>query len=230
VKLLLFDIDGTLILTGGAGVRALNRAFHQVVGMVNVMDSIRPHGKTDPAIIREVFTVHGRTDVDKGVVDRILDAYVGFLADEVQESSKKYRVLPGILSFLQAYSSNPHVALGLATGNVEGGARIKLGPGDLNRYFRFGGFGSDAESRTQLVQHAARKGREMLNQAFEPHDVFVIGDTPRDVQAGREAGFQTVAVATGDHSIEDLKASGAGLAIQDLDRDRDQFLRFTRIV
>lgn len=229
MKLLLFDIDGTLILTGGAGVRALNRAFHQVVGIVNAMDSIRPHGKTDPGIVREVFHARGQTDVDLPVISQILDAYVGFLAKEVKASSNSYRVLPGILPFLQAFSGHPEVALGLATGNVEGGARIKLDPGDLNRYFSFGGFGSDAENRTHLVQHAARKGTETLGRAFDPEDVFVIGDTPRDVNAGREAGFQTVAIATGDHSTAILKESGAGLVIDDLEGGRDQFLRFTRI-
>lgn len=193
------------------------------------MDSIRAHGKTDPGIVREVFNARGQTQVDLSVISQILDAYVGFLADEVKASSDRYRVLPGIHPFLQAFSGHPDVSLGLATGNVEGGARIKLRPGDLNRYFSFGGFGSDAEDRTHLVQQAAQRGTQVLGRAFDPNDVFVIGDTPRDVHAGREAGFQTVGVATGDHSTEELEASGAGLVIEDLDRGRDQFLRFTRI-
>jgi phosphoglycolate phosphatase-like HAD superfamily hydrolase len=194
------------------------------------MDSIRPHGKTDPSIIREVFNARGQSQVDLPIISQILDAYVGFLAEEVKASANRYRVLPGILPFLQAFSGHPEVALGLATGNVEGGARIKLGHGDLNRYFSFGGFGSDAENRTLLVERAVQKGVEALGRTFAPDEVFVIGDTPRDVQAGREAGFQTVGVATGGDSSEILAASGAGLVIEDLDQGRDQFLRFTRIV
>ena len=193
------------------------------------MDGIRPHGKTDPAIVREVFHARRQTDVDPRKVGQILDAYVGFLAEEVRASSKKYRVLPGILPFLESFQGHPSVGMGLATGNVKGGARIKLEPGNLNRFFNFGGFGSDAENRTHLVQHAAEQGKIFYDRDFDPLDVFVIGDTPRDIQAGREAGFQTVGVATGDHSIDELQASGAGLAIQDIDVGRAQFLRFTRI-
>jgi len=229
VKLLLFDIDGTLILTGGAGARALNRAFHQVVGIENAMEAIRPHGKTDPAIVREIFSARGQDDVDLAVVSRILDAYVGFLASEVRTSSGKYRVLPGILSFLEEFSGRDSVAFGLATGNVEDGARIKLEPGNLNPYFSFGGYGSDAENRTHLVQKAAERASHKYGRGFDPGSTFVIGDTPFDIRAGREAGFQTVGVATGDHSMEDLEASGAGLAIPDLAQGRDQFLRFTRM-
>jgi len=229
VKFLLFDIDGTLVLTGGAGIRALNRAFHEVAGITNAMDGIRPHGKTDPAIVREIFLARHDDRHSLETVKKILDLYVEYLPGEVR-SSRTYRVLPGIVRFLDTYRNRCDLSFGLATGNVERGARIKLERGNLNPYFQFGGFGSDAESRTALVQRAAENGSGLTGHAINPEEVFVIGDTPRDIAAGREAGFRTIGVATSDYSKQDLESAGADLAMVDFDRDLDQFLRVTRIV
>ena len=228
MKLLLFDIDGTLILTGGAGIHALNRAFREVVGIENAMERVRPHGKTDPAIVREVFTVCESSSQCSDFMTAILDAYVRFLPEEVRISSS-YRVLPGILEFLDEFHDHKDLAFGLATGNLERGARIKLERGNLNRYFPFGGFGSDSESRAELVRRAAEKGARHTGQQISSEDVFVIGDTPRDIEAGREAGFRTVGVATADYSTHDLNAAGADLVMSDFERDRDQFLRMALI-
>jgi phosphoglycolate phosphatase-like HAD superfamily hydrolase len=227
VKLLLFDIDGTLVLTGGAGIRALNRAFKEITGFENAMEGVRPHGKTDPAIVREIFRGRGESSHSPDTVVHILDAYLGFLPDEVRTSN--YRILPGIVDFLEAFKQHPGICWGLATGNVERGARIKLERGNLNSYFKFGGFGSDAENRTDLVRRAAEKGMRLLGREIEPADTFVIGDTPLDVYAGKEAGFRTVGVATSDYSKEQLAAAGADLVMSDFERDRDQFLRMARI-
>jgi phosphoglycolate phosphatase-like HAD superfamily hydrolase len=138
-------------------------------------------------------------------------------------------VLPGILRFLDDFHQRADLAMGLATGNVERGARIKLERGNLNRYFPFGGFGSDAESRTELVRRAAEKGAGLIGRPVNPDDVFVIGDTPRDIHAGHEAGFRTVGVATSDYSIDDLKAAGADVVLSDFEQDRSQFLRIAGI-
>ena len=228
MRLLLFDIDGTLVLTGGAGIRALNRAFCQVVGIVNALDGIRLHGKTDPAIVREIFSARGALQ-NADSYDQILAAYVEFLPEEVQQS-RNYRVLPGILRFLQDFQGRSDLAFGLATGNVEAGARIKLARGNLNPFFAFGGFGSDAENRTELVRRAAHNGSRLAGVTIDPNDIFVIGDTPRDIAAGREAGYRTVGVATSDYSTEDLSAAGADLVLSDFERDRNQFLKSTRIL
>lgn len=227
MKLLLFDLDGTLVTTGGAGVRALNRAFIQVAGICNAMDGIRPHGKTDPAIIREVFTLRG-TGHSADTIGQILDAYVNFLPEEVQ-GSPGYRVLPGILQFLRDFYGRRDLAFGLATGNVERGARIKLERGNLNSFFAFGGFGSDAENRAELVRRAVEKSVRHIGHAVDPQDIFVIGDTPRDIDAGRDCGLRTVGVATSEYSAMDLEAAGADLVLADFERDRDQFLRMARI-
>ena len=193
------------------------------------MEGIRPHGKTDPAIIREVFTARGACGKSPDALQEILDAYLKFLPEEVRQSSS-YRVLPGIVQFLADFQSRANLMFGLATGNVEHGARIKLERGNLNRFFQFGGFGSDAESRTEMVRLAAEKGARHAGQSVDPRDVFIIGDTPRDIDAGREAGFRTVGVATSDYSKEQLEESGADIVIADFESGRDQFLRMARIV
>jgi phosphoglycolate phosphatase-like HAD superfamily hydrolase len=229
VKLLLFDIDQTLINSGGAGLRALDRACLQLFGIANAMQDIHPHGKTDPAIAREILHVRlNKNAAETGQIDSILEAYLSFLKEEVRVSPN-YRVLPGIISVLDEASSREDVVLGLATGNIESGARIKLDRGKLNPYFAFGGFGSDSEDRTELVQKAAAKGAARAGKPVQPSDTFVIGDTPLDIDAGKRAGFKTVGVATGSYSIEELLDSGATLAIQDFEQDRDQFFRATFI-
>jgi phosphoglycolate phosphatase-like HAD superfamily hydrolase len=151
--------------------------------------------------------------------------YVTILPEEVQRS--EYTILPGILQFLEDFHGHSKLTFGLATGNVERGARIKLDRGNLNRFFPFGGFGSDAESRTELIRRAAENGIQHAGVLFHPDNVFVIGDTPRDIVAGREAGFQTVGVAAGDYSIQDLEEAGADLVLADFKRGREAFLQMT---
>jgi phosphoglycolate phosphatase len=230
VKLLLFDIDQTLINTGGAGLRALDRACFQLFGIHNAMHGISPHGKTDPAIAREIVRVQlEQIPGDfNGHIQSILEGYLFFLKEEVH-ASPTYRVLPGINSLLDEMSSRSDIILGLATGNVELGARIKLDRGKLNPYFEFGGFGSDSEDRTELVRKAADKAALRHGERVPASDVFVIGDTPLDIDAGKRAGFKTVGVATGSYSIEQLLDSGATFAVADLEQGHDHFLRSTFI-
>ena len=223
MKLLLFDIDQTLVNTGGAGIHALDRACKKLLAIDNAMDGIRPHGKTDPAIAREILRVRlGATSDVEAQIQSILEAYLSFLEDEVQTSAK-YRVLPGIVSLLDEIAARPDMILGLATGNIELGARIKLERGKLNRYFALGGFGSDSEDRTELVRKAAEKAAHNNGSSFLASDVFVIGDTPLDVDAGKRAGFKTVGVATGSYSVDQLLAAGADIAVADLEQGRDGF-------
>jgi len=227
VKLLLFDIDQTLINSGGAGLRALDRACEKVLGLKNAMQGISPHGKTDPAIAREILRVRlDRTSRDGSDIPSILEAYVSFLKEEVQ-LSPAYRVLPGIVSLLEEMLDRQEVVLGLATGNIELGARIKLERGGLNRYFEFGGFGSDSEDRTELVRRAAEKAADKIGASIPPSNIFVIGDTPLDIDAGNRAGFKTIGVGTGSYSAEQLLAAGATAAVADVSAGRTHFLRST---
>ena len=229
MKLLLFDVDQTLVSTGGAGLRALDRACRKILFLENAMEGINPSGKTDPAIVREILNRSSIRTPLQSHLDSVLESYLAFLREEVQ-TSEKYYVLPGIFQLLEAMSARSDVMLGLATGNIEMGARVKLDRGGLNQYFTFGGFGSDSEQRTALVQKAAEAGALKCGSPILPEDVFVIGDTPLDVDAGRAAGFKTIGVATGRYSTDQLLQSGATFAISDFDEGRDHFLRSTFIV
>ena len=227
MKVLLFDIDQTLINTGGAGLRGLDRACLKLFGLQNAMEGISPHGKTDPAIVREIVRrkLGSETPTNTDIAT-ILDSYISFLKEEVHTSAT-YRVLPGVQTFLDQLAARGDVLVGLATGNIELGARIKLERGGLNPYFSFGGFGSDAEDRTELVRKAAEKAAHKNGGFIAPSNIFVIGDTPLDIDAGNRAGFKTVGVATGSYSVEQLLASGAGIAVPDLAQGSGYFFRST---
>jgi len=227
VKVLLFDIDQTLINTGGAGLRGLDRACLKLFGLQNAMEGISPHGKTDPAIVREILRrkLGSETPTNTDIAS-ILDSYTSFLKEEVHTSAT-YRVLPGVQTLLDQLAARGDVLVGLATGNIELGARIKLERGGLNPYFSFGGFGSDAEDRTELVRKAAEKAAHKNGGFIAPSNIFVIGDTPLDIDAGNRAGFKTVGVATGSYSVEQLLACGAMIAVSDLAQGSGYFFRST---
>lgn len=199
------------------------------------MEGILPSGKTDPGIVREIIlkrSIPVSSDEFPTSLSVVLESDLEFLHLEVKNTSH-YKVLPGIVNLLDGLSERSDVLVGLATGNVEPGARIKLERGNLNRYFSFGGYGSDAENRTQLVRRAAEMGAAVAAVRWgrlpDPSEVFVIGDTPLDIQAGREAGFPTIGVATGVFTRFELAEAGATIALPDLEQGRDQFLRTTRI-
>ena len=224
MKLFLFDVDQTLVNTGGAGLRALDRACSKLLSIENAMAGIDPSGKTDPAIVREIFTRSGIAPQDGVRIETVLEAYLAFLREEV-EMSEKYHVLPGIMGILDEISARPNTMLGLATGNIELGARVKLQRGGLNRYFSFGGFGSDSENRTELVRKAGEAASRRHGESIQAEDIFVIGDTPLDIAAGQGAGYKTVGVATGRYSTVLLHEAGASFVISNFDQGRDQFLR-----
>ena len=234
---MLFDVDLTLVNTGGAGLRALDSAFEELFAVPRVMAGVAPHGKTDPAIIREIVAntdllqkvdTSGDEGLPENLLDQILKRYIFYLEREVA-ASEHYLVLPGIMEILSEIDESLDTLMGLATGNIELGARIKLERGALNRFFPFGGFGSDSEDRVELVQQAGKLAEKLHGAPIAPEDTFVIGDTPLDVSAGKAAGFQTVAVATGRSDVDSLKASNAGLVIADFASERGQFLSFTRM-
>jgi phosphoglycolate phosphatase-like HAD superfamily hydrolase len=203
MKLFLFDLDWTLIYTGGAGVRALNVAFEKHFGIANAMKTLSPDGKTDPAIVREMIRVHLRRDPEDGEIESICRAYVDRLKIEVATSAG-YRVLPGVPELLESLSKRSDILVGLGTGNLEEGARIKLSRPDLMKYFRFGGYSSDSEDRSEVLAAAVRRGEALAGQAVAPRDVFVLGDNWRDIEAGQAIGASTVGVATGPVPYEEL--------------------------
>jgi len=214
IDAVLFDIDGTLLHTGGAGAEAWQRAFLE---LYEVQANIEEHthaGMTDPEIVEIVFQeVLGR-DGTEGERSRAVASYLRHLADAVEES-KGYRVLAGIEEVLPRLTEEG-VLLGIVTGNIEAAAHIKLARGDLNRFFAFGGYGSDARHRTELTRKAIERGGEVRGTPLDAASTIAVGDTPRDVKAGHGAGIRVVGVATGSYSVEEQREAGADWAIPDV--------------
>ncbi len=218
--LLLFDVDGTLILTGGAGIRAFQRTFRELFSIEALADGIRFHGRTDPDIIEDLFTAGLGRLPTPAEIQAICSRYLPYLQEEVRHSPG-YRIMPGLPDLLEMLAGRPEFRLGLATGNLETAARIKLSRADLNRYFSFGGFGSDAQNRTALIQKAIERGRNIMGESKKDMRVVVIGDTDLDITCGREAGATTVAVATGSDSWETLLQASPDHLLKDLSRSEE---------
>ncbi len=208
--LYLFDIDGTLIGGDGSGRRAFERACHETLGIADALADIRLDGLTDPLILDNVFSLHHGRSPTQDEAERVLACYVRFLEDEVREG--KYHVKPAVHETLD-HLERQQAHIGLATGNLQAGARIKLTRGDLWRRFAFGGFGDDApatvDGRAELVRAAIRRGEARAERRFARDEIAVIGDTPRDISAAHAAGARAIGVATGSYTVADLMAAGA---------------------
>ncbi|MEO8903655.1 MAG: haloacid dehalogenase-like hydrolase [Polyangiaceae bacterium] len=210
----LFDIDGTLIVTGGTGRRSVNRAFLKLYGRADACDSIAFDGMTDRLIARMGLEAIG-VEASAEAIDGWLAEYLIALEDEVTRAEgTSFRLLPGMAAAIAAAHS-ADMAVGLGTGNVRQGARIKLERVGVHQHFRFGGFGCDAEARPEVIRLGAERGAEQLGVPLAECRVVVIGDTPRDVDAAQAIGAECIAVATGRYSVSDLKTSGAHYTFAD---------------
>lgn len=201
----LFDLDGTLVRTGGAGVRAMSRGFESVMGWSRALESVSLAGMTDPAIAHLISRERRGCDMAPQEMALVFEAYLAFLKEELAAAAS-YRVLPGIREFLDAESRRPDVLIGLGTGNLEQGARIKLEHGGLSHYFRFGGYGSDACARHEVLIAGVRRAEAAVGESIPPEKFLVIGDTPKDILAGQAIGARTLAVATGPYTPAELDA------------------------
>jgi phosphoglycolate phosphatase len=211
IKAVLFDIDGTLLVTGGAGAVAWQRAFRELHGVDADIEEHTHAGMTDPEIAEIVFReVIGRDGSEEERSEAIA-SYLSHLADAVDESSG-YRVMPGIEELLLRLAKQG-VLLGIVTGNIESAAHIKLARGGLNRFFAFGGYGSDSRDRTELTRKALERGATVAGVDLDPSAMIAVGDTPRDIKAGHGAGIRVVGVATGAYSVEELSEADADWAI-----------------
>lgn len=210
-KLVLFDIDGTLLYTGGAGTRAMNMAFHELFGIEEAFVQIPMAGKTDILIMKEGLEAHGFNNTD-GNLSNMIDAYLKHLQIEIDNPWKQLK--PGIQEILGTLKETG-IALGLLTGNLEKGARIKLEPFGLNKYFPEGAFGSDHEDRDELLPIAIKRFSSR-GLCFSPENCIVVGDTPRDVQCAKVHGAKCIAVATGPYSMEELLATDADIVFDSL--------------
>jgi phosphoglycolate phosphatase-like HAD superfamily hydrolase len=227
-KLVLFDIDGTLVLTGGAGIRAMNRAGESVLGLANLLDGVPVAGRTDWIILHDALKKAGH-DLDEGLFERMREAHHEFLREEILLRGDGVKdVMPGIRELLPLLQSRDDIGLGLLTGNFEEAARIKLGHFDLWDYFRCGAFGDDAADRNALVPFAVDRARACGLGDFDYADVIVIGDTPSDVACANAVGAVPVAVATGTYSVDQLRETGAPIVLNDLS-DTDAFVRIIEI-
>ena len=223
-KLVLFDIDGTLVLTGGAGVRAMNRALQDAFGHADGLNGIPVAGRTDWAILSDAVRKVGRS-LDGALLADLEHRYVTNLAEEIQHpGTGRKEVLPGIREILAALEARDDVFVGLVTGNFEAGAQVKLGYFDLWRYFTCGAFGGDAADRNALVPFALERARGCGLPDIADEDILVIGDTPHDVTCAHAAGAIAVGVATGSSPVEELEAAGAQHVFLDLS-DTQAFLR-----
>ena len=211
---ILFDIDGTLISSGGASDRAWKRAFKELHEVNVDVPAVTGKGVPDPEVGRVVFrSAIGREPTDEEA-EALMRRRLDYLPDEV-ENSPGYVVKDGVVELLEKLIIDGKM-LGLTTGNVEEAAHIKLSRANLNRFFCFGGYGSDSPDRTELTKKALERGKQISGHTLDLAHCFSCGDTPRDVEAGHGAGLRVVGVATGEFTAEELLDAGADAAVRSL--------------
>ena len=221
MRLILFDIDGTLLWTNGAGRRAIQRALLDEMGTAGPIERYRFDGKTDPQIVRELLTLAGHAEAEaEGRIAAVCRRYVGLLAAELEKPAQKTRLLPGVrelLAALEPHETAGRALVGLLTGNVEGGAALKLRAAGLDpARFAVGAYGSDSGHRPDLPAIAAERAARATGKRFAGADVVIVGDTPDDIACGRPIGARVVAVATGFFGADQLRAAGAAHVFEHL--------------
>ncbi len=211
IRAVLWDIDGTLLTTGGAGAVAWQRAFQDLYDVEANIDEHTRAGMTDPEITEIIFAeVIGRPGSPEEHAE-VIAKYLDHMPAAVAESTG-YEVKPGIAAILPRLASEG-VLQGIVTGNVEPAARIKLARGDLDKYFSFGGYGSDDRDRVKVTERALERAAEVTGAPLDLDATIAVGDTPRDVSAGHGAGIRVVGVATGAYSVAEQEDAGADWAI-----------------
>lgn len=221
MKLLLFDIDGTLLHVNGAGREAVVRALSTVSDRPVSVESVPFSGRTDPAIFEEALTQNGLPTTEE-MLEEVLDVYVNILQGSL--SSAEVEVLPGVRSLLSRLHDRSDVSLGLLTGNVEPAAYQKLSVPGLSRYFSFGAFGSDHADRNQLPPIATRRASTHTGHSFRCGDhLTIIGDTPHDIRCAQAVGAHSVAVCTGRYTRAELLAQAPNVVVDTL-RDTNEVL------
>lgn len=214
---ILFDIDGTLIDSGGAGAVSWREAFQELYGVPADIGKYTDAGMTDPEVGRLTFKSVVGHDPSPPELVRVMASRQRHLPKAVADSAG-YRVLPGVRERLEQLHDAGY-PLGLTTGGTEAAAHIKLARAELNHYFCFGGYGSDSPDRTELTRRGIERAGVVLGEAVEPSDARVVGDTPLDVKAAHGAGAVAVGVATGHFSTEELRAAGADHVLATLEEE-----------
>jgi phosphoglycolate phosphatase-like HAD superfamily hydrolase len=212
LKTFLFDIDGTLLRTGGAGLQAMRTTMRQLFG-VESLARVEVRGRTDRAIVRDLFAAHCLADSPDNWRE-FQSVYHAHLPSDLARCAGT--LLPGVRDGLTWLSERTDVALGLLTGNSQAAARIKLSHFELDHWFAFGGFGDRQVCRNEVAQEAIRAAQAHLAERFDRDRVWVIGDTPLDVESGRSIGARTVAVTTGGYLNDELAAANPDFLLTDL--------------
>jgi phosphoglycolate phosphatase len=224
----LFDIDGTLIQTGGAGKTAFAETFRELFGIEQISSNVGFAGRSDRAIAEELMQIHG-VDVTPENWQGFMTAFLPRLEQVLPRSAGE--ILPGVVELLDELATLEHVALGLLTGNIAAGARAKLLHYQLFERFRFGGYGDDCTDRNDIAVAALQAARQHLNGTADSDDrVVVIGDTPADIRCARAINAYSVAVATGGTTLEQLAAAKPDLLIADLTDSHDLLLHVNSVV
>lgn len=226
MKMILFDIDGTLLHTGGCGRIAFEKAFEELLGVENSWGDLIPDGKTDPVIIEEITSRVLKRPLNDSEYEALCERYHYYFRIEIQ-NPPQFRLMPGVERLLKALTQEPALFLGVATGNFEEAAWMKLERGQLKNFFKFGGFASDSADRVELTAEALRRGEKIMGRKADRREVFLIGDTPLDVAVGKKLGLQTVGVATGRTGCEEFSRLGAQYALENLE-NTDRFLELLR--
>ncbi|MCB9555662.1 MAG: HAD hydrolase-like protein [Deltaproteobacteria bacterium] len=215
--IVLFDIDGTLIHSGGAGREAMERALRELTGKDDCCN-FAFNGLTDRLIVGQALAAAGKA-ADPPAIDAALQRYLNYLPQALQKA-KTYRVFDAAVELAQRLRAQQHIAVGLGTGNIAAGARLKLARGNIEQHFAFGGFGDDGIARADVLQRGAERGLAALGIAPGQAQVVVIGDTTRDVAAACEIGAASIAVLTSGADPQALAESGATLVVDQLDDPR----------
>ena len=214
IRLVLFDIDGTLVHTGGAGTKAFTKTFSHVFDLHHGTERIKFAGRTDISLVREFFQIHGVSETPENF-QKFFNNYVFWLEHVIAQSTGNE--CAGITNFIMDLLALPQPPmLGLLTGNIQLGAEIKLRRFGLWNHFVMGGFADDHEDRNHIAVAAFQRGRRVLDPHLHPQEVVVIGDTPFDVRCGKFIGARTLAVATGGSKYAELKPHGADWTVEDL--------------
>ena len=217
MRLVLFDIDGTLLRSDGAGRRAMEHALVEFFGTAG-SSTYRYDGKTDRQIVRELMREHGYTDADIDArVQPLFARYLERLEEELKDRERPPAACRGVVDVLHDLETRSDVTLGLLTGNVERGAALKLASVGIDiARFRVNAFGSDEEHRPLLPAVAQRRARDLLGLDVRGDRVVIVGDTPADIDCGRAIGARAVAVATGHYSVEQLAEHEPAAVFEDL--------------
>jgi phosphoglycolate phosphatase-like HAD superfamily hydrolase len=214
VRLVLFDIDGTLVHTGGAGIKAFAKTFATEFGVPNGTERIKFAGRTDVNLVREFFSMHQIAATPENFL-RFFENYVFWLDHILKQSHTE--ACPGIWEFIRIARALPQPPMiGLLTGNIRLGAEIKLRHFDLWKEFETGAFADDHEDRDQIAAAAHQRGNRLFNRKLRGEEILVIGDTPLDIRCGRAIGAKVLAVATGGAKFDELKAHKPDWAVEDL--------------